>query len=167
MALSVPPSDDVALSVPHGVAIDAASLQKWLGITTNDAVFSAAWLSRDELGMAFLHHFGLLDSTDLIELSKGLSKNGARIFKFCGQTSGHNDFSRSPDQYIYLIIYRNKPATTHQLPFNFFFFSFFSRRGEPLSWFPFVLELRFRSGWQKLRLRRPRELGDRAFRTAA
>ena len=78
----MPPSDDVALSAPHGVAIDATSLQKWLGITTNDAVFSAAWLSRDELGMAFLHHFGLLDSTDLIELSNGLSKIGARIFKF-------------------------------------------------------------------------------------
>ena len=78
----MPPSDAVALSVPHGVAIDAASLQKWLGITTNDAVFSVAWLSRDELGMAFLHNFGLLDSADLIVLSKGLSKIGARIFKF-------------------------------------------------------------------------------------
>ncbi len=74
--------------VPHGVAINAASpLQKWLGITTSDAVLSAAWLSRDELGMAFLHHFGLLDSTDLIELSKGLSKIVAMV-----KTSGHNDF---------------------------------------------------------------------------
>ena len=56
----------------------------------------------------------------------------------------------------------------HHIPFFFFlflFFFFFSRRGEPLPGFPFWC---FVAGpVVKLRLRRPRELGDRAFRTVA
>ena len=58
------------------------------------------------------------------------------------------------------------PSTPFPSTFHFpFFLIFFSRRGEPLPGFPFWC---FVAGpVVKLRLRRPRELGDRALRQAA
>jgi len=64
--------DDMTRCVPFGVAIGAASLQEWLGLSIKDAAFSAVWLSRVEFGMGFLHQLGLMDLIDLLELSKGL-----------------------------------------------------------------------------------------------
>ena len=58
-----------------------ASLQERLGLTTKDADFSAIWLTRDQIGMTFLNQLGLMDMRDLLELSKGLSKIGAKIFE--------------------------------------------------------------------------------------
>ena len=52
-----------------------------LGLTTKDADFSAVWLTRDQFGMTFLDQLGLMDMGDLLELSKGLSKIGAKIFE--------------------------------------------------------------------------------------
>ena len=54
-----------------------ASLHEHLGLTTKDADFSAVWLTRDQLGLTFLDQLGC----DLLELSKGLSKIGAKIFE--------------------------------------------------------------------------------------
>jgi hypothetical protein len=65
----------------HRVVICVASLQEWLGLTTKDADFSAVWLTRDQFGMTFLDQLGLMDMSDLLELSKGLSKIGAKIFE--------------------------------------------------------------------------------------
>ena len=56
-------------------------LQERLGLTTKDADFSALWLTRDQFGMTFLDQLGLMDMSDLLELSKGLSKIGAKIFE--------------------------------------------------------------------------------------
>ncbi len=56
-------------------------LQKRLGLTTKDADFSAVWLTRDQFGMTFLDQVGLMDMGDLLELSRGLSKIGAKIFE--------------------------------------------------------------------------------------
>ena len=63
------------------MAIGAASLQEWLGLSIKDAAFSAVWLSLVEFGMGFLHQLGLMDLIDLLELSKGLSKIGAKLFE--------------------------------------------------------------------------------------
>ena len=74
--------DDMTRCVPYGLAIGAASLQEWLGLSIKDAAFSAVcWLSRVEFGMGFLHHLGLMDLIDLLELSKGLSKIGAKLLE--------------------------------------------------------------------------------------
>ena len=51
------------------------------GFTTKDADFSAVWLTRDQFGLTFLDQLGLMDMSDLLELSKGLSKIGAKIFE--------------------------------------------------------------------------------------
>jgi hypothetical protein len=75
------PIDELAIHVPHGVAIDVSSLKERLCLKTKDADFSAVWLTRDELGMAFLDQLGLMDMIDLLELSKSLSKIGAIIFE--------------------------------------------------------------------------------------
>ena len=67
---------------------------------------------------------------------------------------------------IYLTKYHNENKTKTPFPSTFhfsflFFFLIFSRRGEPLPGFPFWC---FVAGpVVKLRLRRPRELGDRAL----
>ena len=58
-----------------------ASLQEQLGLTTKDADVSAVWLTRDQFGMTFLDQLGLMDMGDLLALSKGLSKIGAKIFE--------------------------------------------------------------------------------------
>ena len=58
-----------------------ASLRNWLGLTTKDADFSAVWLTRHEFGMTLLDQMGLVDMSDLLELSKGLSKISARVFE--------------------------------------------------------------------------------------
>ena len=49
----------------------------------NGFVFSAVWLTRHQFGMSFLDQLGLvlMDMSDLLELSKGLSKIGAKIFE--------------------------------------------------------------------------------------
>ncbi len=73
--------DDMTRCVPYGVAIGAASLQEWLGLSIKDTAFSVVWLSRVEFGMRFLHQLGLMDLIDLLELSKGLSKIGAKLFE--------------------------------------------------------------------------------------
>ena len=62
------------------MVICVASLQERLGLTTKNAV-SAVWLTRDQLGMTFLDQLGLMDTGDLLELPKGLSKIGAKIFE--------------------------------------------------------------------------------------
>ena len=56
-------------------------VEETLGLTTKDADFSAVWLTRDQFGMTFLDQLGLMDMGDLLELSKGLSKIGAKIFE--------------------------------------------------------------------------------------
>ena len=43
--------------------------------------FSAVWLTRDQFDLTFLDQLGLMDLSDLLELSKGLSKIGAKIFE--------------------------------------------------------------------------------------
>ena len=43
-----------------------------------DADLSEVWLTRDQFGMTFLDQLGLIDMS--LELSKGLSKIGAKIF---------------------------------------------------------------------------------------
>ena len=62
------------------VVICVASLQEQLGLTKNDADFSAVWLTRDQFGMTFLDELGLMDVIDLLALSKGLSKIGDMHF---------------------------------------------------------------------------------------
>ncbi len=54
-------------------------LQERLGLT-KDADFSAVLLTRDQFGMTFLDQLGVMDICDLLELSKGLSKIGAKDF---------------------------------------------------------------------------------------
>ena len=66
---------------PLRVTICVASLQERLGLTTKDADFSAVWLTRDHFEMTFLDQLGLMDLGDILELSKGLSKIGAKIFE--------------------------------------------------------------------------------------
>ena len=75
------PVEDMPFCAPRRVIICAASLQDRLGLTTKDADFSAVWLTRDQFGMTFLDQLGLMDMSDLLELSKGLSKIGAMIFE--------------------------------------------------------------------------------------
>ena len=58
-----------------------ASLQEQLGLTTKDADFSTVWLTRDHFGMNFLDQLDLMDMGNLMALSKGLSKIGAKIFE--------------------------------------------------------------------------------------
>ena len=45
-----------------------------------DSDLSEVWLTRDQFGMTFLDQLGLMDMSDLLELSKGHSKIGAKIF---------------------------------------------------------------------------------------
>ena len=71
----------MAFCAPPRVTIGAASLQEQLGLTTKDADFSAVWLTRDQFGMTFLDQLGLMDMGDLLELSKGLSKIGSKVFE--------------------------------------------------------------------------------------
>ncbi len=75
------PVEDMAFFAPHRVVICVASLQERLGLTTKDADFSTVWLNRDQLGLTFYGQLGLMDISDLLELSKGLSKIGAKIFE--------------------------------------------------------------------------------------
>ena len=75
------PVEDMAVCAPDRVVICVVSLQKRLGLTAKDADFSAVWLTRDQFGMTFLDQVGLMDMSDLLELSKGLSKIGAKIFE--------------------------------------------------------------------------------------
>ena len=63
------------------MTVCAASLQERLGLTTKDVDFSAVWLTRDQFGMNFLEQLSLMDIGDAMELSKGLSKIGAKIFE--------------------------------------------------------------------------------------
>ena len=65
----------------RGILTLLASLQERLGLTAKDADFSTVWLTRDQFGMTFLDQLGLMDMGDLLELSKGLSKIGAKIFE--------------------------------------------------------------------------------------
>ena len=74
------PVEDMAFCAPCRVTICVASLHEQLGLTTKDADFSEVWLTRDQFGMTFLDQLGLMDMGDLLELSKGLSKIGAKIF---------------------------------------------------------------------------------------
>ena len=71
--------EEMAFCAPRRVTICVASLQGLLGLTTKDADFSAMWLTRDQFGLTFLDQLGLMDTGDLLELSKGLSKIGAKI----------------------------------------------------------------------------------------
>ena len=75
------PVEEITSSSPHRVVICVASLQERLGLTTKDADFSSVWLTRDQFGMSFLDQLRLMDMSDLLELSKGLSKIGAKIFE--------------------------------------------------------------------------------------
>jgi len=75
------PVEDMAVCAPDRLVICVVSLQKGLGLTAKDADFSAVWLTRDQFGMTFLDQVGLMDMSDLLELSKGLSKIGAKIFE--------------------------------------------------------------------------------------
>ena len=77
----------MAFCAPHRVVICVVSLQKWLGLTTKDADFGPVWLTRDQFGMTFLDQLGLMDMGDLLELSKSLSKIGAKVL--CGLNFGH------------------------------------------------------------------------------
>ena len=70
-----------------------ASLQERLGLTTKDADFGAVWLTRDQFGMTFLDQLGLMDMVDILELSKGLSKIGAKIFEGVKLRTSKSPFS--------------------------------------------------------------------------
>jgi hypothetical protein len=74
------------------VVICVASLQKRLGLT-KDEDFSEVWLTRGQFGSTFLDKLGLTGINDLLELSKCLSKIGAKIFESRG---GLNFVHRSP-----------------------------------------------------------------------
>ena len=69
------PVKDMTFCAPRRVVICVASLQERLGLTTKDTYFSAVWLTRDQFGMTFLDQLGLMDMSDLLELSKVLSKS--------------------------------------------------------------------------------------------
>ena len=76
------PVEDMAFCAPHPVlAIFMVSLQERLGLTTKDADFSAVWLTRDQFSLTFLGQLGLMDMSDLLELSKRI---GATILRVCG-----------------------------------------------------------------------------------
>ena len=75
------PVEEMAFCAPRRVTICVASLQERFGLTTKDADFSAVWFTRDQFGMTFLDQLGLMDMVDILELSKGLSKIGAKIFE--------------------------------------------------------------------------------------
>ena len=75
------PVEDMAFCAPCRVAICVVSLQERLGLTTKHEDFSEVWLTRDQFGMTFLDQLGLVDMNDLLELSKGLSQIGAKIFE--------------------------------------------------------------------------------------
>ena len=79
-----------------------ASLQELIGLTTKDAEFSAVWLTRDQIGMSFLDQLGLMDVSDLLELSKGLSKIGAKTFER-GSSDITVPFLSSTNTYLVLI----------------------------------------------------------------
>ena len=72
------PVEDMAFCAPRRVVVCVATLPERLGLTTKDADFSAVWLTRDQFGMTFLDQLGLTDMSDLLELSKGLTKIGAK-----------------------------------------------------------------------------------------
>ena len=60
--------------------------------TSSSDYLRGMWLTRDQIGMTFLDQLGLMDMIDLLELSKGLSKIGAKIFEsvwMCGLNFGH------------------------------------------------------------------------------
>ena len=78
------PIEDMAFCAPRRVAICVASLQEMLGLTTKDEDFSEVWLTRDQFGSTFIDQLGLTDKNGLLELSMGLSKIGAKIFKIRG-----------------------------------------------------------------------------------
>ena len=73
------PVEDMAVCAPDRVVICVVSLQKRLGLTAKDADFSAVWLIRDQFGMTFLDQVGLMNMSDLLKLSKGPSKIGAKM----------------------------------------------------------------------------------------
>jgi hypothetical protein len=58
-----------------------SSLKERLGLTTKDTDFSEVWRTINELCMTFLDQLGLMDVSDLLELSKGLSKIGTKTFE--------------------------------------------------------------------------------------
>ncbi len=69
---------------PHVLVLASARTLvelKRLGFTTKDADIRAAWLTRDQFGMAFLDQVGLMDISDLLAtgLSKGLPKIGTKV----------------------------------------------------------------------------------------
>ena len=77
------------------------------------------------------------------------------------QSPNHHNDTQNPGYYSY----NQSKCLPLYLPLSTFLFLIFSRLGEPLPGFPlwcFVAGLVI-----KLRLRRPRELGDRALRMAA
>ena len=57
-----------------------ASLQERLGLTTKDADFSAVGSPKISSIRLFIDQLGFVDLNDLLELSKGLSKIGAKFF---------------------------------------------------------------------------------------
>jgi hypothetical protein len=50
-----------------------------LGLAAKDADICAAWLLRDEIGMTNIGQLGLLDNSDLLDLSARISKVGGKI----------------------------------------------------------------------------------------
>ena len=92
------PVEDMAFCAPRRVGICVASMQERLGLTTKDEDFSEVWLTRDQFGSTFLDQLGLTDINDLLELSKGLSKIGAKIFEsllnFVGRANSGKFYNR-------------------------------------------------------------------------
>jgi hypothetical protein len=78
MLVNVPPGSSLSCR-GHGSLFTSKS--DYLRGFPQDVDLSEVWLSRDQFGMTFLDQLGLMDMSDLLELSKGLSKIGAKIFE--------------------------------------------------------------------------------------
>ncbi len=98
---------------------------------------------------------------------RGRGRGGLCVFHFIADLLSFNPPPLLPffPQFIYLSITPKMQPTPFPSTFPSFFFFFFSGGENPCLVFPFWC---FVAGpVVNLRLRRPRELGDRAFRTAA
>ena len=63
---------------PPGLGPD---LRFRLGLAERDATVCERWLVRDEIGLTDINQLGLLSISDILELTKGLSKIGRRVLE--------------------------------------------------------------------------------------
>ena len=63
---------------PPGLGPD---LRFRLGLSERDTTVCERWLVRDEIGLTDINQLGLLSISDILELTKGLSKIGRRVLE--------------------------------------------------------------------------------------